>query len=71
MRLNKIIEIVQLQPTYTNGITLGICLMQEHHGWTADDWKIEWGDIGSDYRTFITTLREMIKKERMERKQNK
>ncbi len=61
MQLETILRMVEDEPSYTSGLCIGIVHMQQYHGWRANEWVVDFNDIASDYRTFITTIKHLIK----------
>lgn len=60
LTIAEIIHEMEENCGYLTAVLLGIYYMCKYHGWTVDDWDIEFDDISSDYRLFITTLKELL-----------
>jgi hypothetical protein len=61
MNYIDIIQQMDAQLTYLDGVKRGLVLLSTHYNWCPDDWEIEYDDIGSDYRLLKTTLDHLSK----------
>lgn len=60
MTYEEILEVMKEEDTFLSGLCIGLIMLQQYHGWTVQDWPVEFDDISSDYSLLRTTIQQLI-----------